>query len=73
MIKLIEWIKGGISYSDGTMDTEVMIALTTVATFLALSITSALQGKGWDPQTFGIGGASLFGGLGVLLKFRKTE
>jgi len=68
-----QWIKGGISYSDGTMDTELMMGIGTVLTFLGTSVYAVYSGQHWDPKDFGFGVAGVFGGIAAVLKFRKVD
>lgn len=73
MSKLVQWIRGGLSYSDGTMDTEVMLAVWSVLVFTGTTVLSVWKGQHWDAQAFGIGAGALFGGLSAVLKFRKVD
>ena len=70
---MLDWIKGGLSYSDGTMDTEVMLAVATVLTYLGTSIYSVCSGQHWDAKDFGFGVGGVFGGIAAVLKFRKVD
>jgi hypothetical protein len=70
---MIQWIKGGLSYSDGTMDTELMLAIGTVATFLGATWISVRSGHEFHPELFGQGAGFLFAGLAAVLKFRKVD
>ena len=73
MSKLFQWIKGGLSYSDGTMDDGAIAALGTVIAYLAISAYSvyASDGHHFNMQEFGVGAGALFAGVGVLLGQRK--
>lgn len=58
---------------DDNKTLEPAYALSTLAIVvgLALSVASFITGKPFDIQAYGIGAASLLGGLGLSAKFGK--
>ncbi|MFA6213531.1 MAG: hypothetical protein WC714_29105 [Candidatus Obscuribacterales bacterium] len=71
----MNWIKGGLSYADGTMDDGAIAALATVAAYIAISAYSVYASAShvFNMQEFGIGAGALFAGVGVLLGQRKVN
>jgi len=69
------WIKGGLSYSDGSMDDGAVAALGTVVSYLGISAYSVYSNTNhaFDMQQFGVGAGALFAGVGVLLGQRKVN
>ncbi len=72
---MFAWIKGGLSYGDGTMDDGAMAALGTVIAYVGISAYSvyASSDHAFKMQEFGIGAGALFAGVGVLLGQRKVN
>lgn len=70
-----QWIKGGLSYTDGTMDEGSVAALATVAAYICISAYAAYANPQhtFNMQDFGIGAGALFAGVGVLLGQRKVN
>lgn len=75
MKALGEWIKDGLSYTDGSMDEGSIAALLTVIGYIAISAYSAYASPShaFDMQAFGIGAGALFAGVGVLFGQRKVN
>lgn len=69
------WIKGGLSYSDGTMDDGAVAAMATVFAYLAIAAYSvhASEHHIFNMQEFGIGAGAIFAGVGVLFGTRKIN
>lgn len=72
---MLNWIKGGLSYTDGTMDEGSIAALATVVAYISISAYSvyASTNHTFNMQEFGIGAGALFAGVGVLLGQRKVN
>lgn len=68
------WIKGGLSYADGTMDEGSISALAIICVYIALSIYAVVcLHQTWSAQQFGIGAGAIGTGWGIMLGQRKVN